>query len=135
MAAAMFACALAHTNIARQFERLSARFPRHEGLFHLLGEVEVVFGFWSLLTILGLALLGAPAVDYLESRQYTEPLFVFAIMVVAGSRPARRRAAASRSSPTRRIRPAWLCCAPASTTAPSAPAGCCWARWRPRRWR
>jgi hypothetical protein len=28
-----------------------------------------------------------PSVEYLESRNYTEPLFVFAIMVVAASRP------------------------------------------------
>ena len=27
------------------------------------------------------------AVEYAESRQYTEPLFVFVIMVVAASRP------------------------------------------------
>jgi len=30
---------------------------------------------------------GAKAVEYAESRQYTEPLFVFVIMVVAASRP------------------------------------------------
>ena len=29
-------------------ERLAHRYPRHAGVFHLLGEVEVVFGFWAI---------------------------------------------------------------------------------------
>jgi uncharacterized membrane protein len=88
-AAALFALALLHTFVAKQFERLAHRFPRHAGLFHLLGEVEVVFGFWATVLVLALALLqgGAVALAYAESRQYTEPLFVFAVMVVAASRP------------------------------------------------
>ena len=44
VAAALFAIALLHTFTAKQFERLSHRYPRHAGLFHLLGEVEVVGG-------------------------------------------------------------------------------------------
>jgi hypothetical protein len=89
VAAAFFAVALVHTFAAKQLERLSDRFPRHEGLFHLLGEIEVVFGFWALVTVVAMALLAGsePALDYVESRQYTEPLFVFVIMVVAASRP------------------------------------------------
>lgn len=89
VAAFLFAVALGHTFAAGQFERLSHRFPRHAGLFHLLGEVEVVFGFWAIVLVLALALiLGGPqALAYAGSRQYTEPLFVFAVMVVAGSRP------------------------------------------------
>ncbi|MFP5405499.1 MAG: putative Na+/H+ antiporter, partial [Gammaproteobacteria bacterium] len=39
IAAVIFAIALIHTFTAKQFERLSHRFPRHAGLFHLLGEV------------------------------------------------------------------------------------------------
>ncbi|HLO95516.1 MAG TPA: putative Na+/H+ antiporter [Burkholderiaceae bacterium] len=89
VALALFALALAHTFAAKQFERLSHRYPQHAGLFHLLGEVEVVFGFWALVLILALALLkdGATALHYAESRNYTEPLFVFVVMVVAASRP------------------------------------------------
>jgi hypothetical protein len=39
--------------------------------------------------VLAMALLGsgAQALEYAESRQYTEPLFVFVVMVVAASRP------------------------------------------------
>ena len=51
IAAALFAVALIHTFAAKQFERLSHRFPRHAGLFHLLGEVEVVFGFWAIVLV------------------------------------------------------------------------------------
>ncbi len=89
VAAALFAVALLHTFAARQFERLSHRFPRHAGVFHLLGEVEVVFGFWAIVLVLAMALLvGADsALQYAESRNYTEPLFVFVVMVIAGSRP------------------------------------------------
>lgn len=89
VAAALFAAALVHTFAAKQFERLSHRFARHAGLFHLLGEVEVVFGFWAIVLVLAMALLagGDEALGYAESRDYTEPLFVFVVMVVAGSRP------------------------------------------------
>ena len=92
IALALFGLALVHTFAAKQFERLSQRFPRHAGLFHLLGEVEVVFGFWAIVLIMVMALLqgGGQALAYAESRNYTEPLFVFVVMVVAASRPVLR---------------------------------------------
>jgi len=89
IAAILFAVALIHTFAAKQFERLSHRYPRHAGLFHLLGEVEIVFGFWAIILIFTMAFVsgGDQALAYAESRQYTEPLFVFVVMVVAASRP------------------------------------------------
>jgi hypothetical protein len=89
IAACIFAAALVHTFAAKKFERLASRFPRHAGLFHLLGEVEVAFGFWALVLVLTMALASgaAQALAYAESRNYSEPLFVFVIMVIAGSRP------------------------------------------------
>jgi hypothetical protein len=86
VAAALFGLALLHTFSAKQFERLSHRFPRHAGLFHLLGDV---FGLWAIVLVLAIAWLGgsAAALRYAESRHYTEPLFVFVIMVIAASRP------------------------------------------------
>lgn len=92
IAASLFAIALLHTFSAKQFERLSHRFPRHAGLFHLLGEVEVVFGFWAIVLVVVMALVagGTTALDYAESRNYTEPLFVFVVMVIAASRPVLR---------------------------------------------
>ena len=87
--AILFGLALLHTFAAKSFEVLSHRHPRHAGLLHLLGEVEVVFGFWAFILIIAMALLsgGDAAIQYAESRQYTEPLFVFTVMVVAASRP------------------------------------------------
>lgn len=116
VAAILFAVALVHTFAAKQFERLGHRFPRHAGLFHLLGEVEVVFGFWAIVLVLALAALdgGPAALAYAESRQYTEPLFVFVIMVIAASRPVLRSVMAATDALARRmpLRPAlanaWL---------------------------
>ena len=87
--AVIFGLALAHTFATKHIERLAHRHPRHAGLLHLLGEVEVVFGFWAFVLIAAMALLagGKTAIDYAESRQYAEPLFVFVVMVVAASRP------------------------------------------------
>jgi len=89
IAAFIFAIALGHTFAAKLFERLSHRYPRHAGLFHLLGEVEVVFGFWAIVLIFAMAAVqgGAEAIAYAESRKYTEPLFVFVVMVIAASKP------------------------------------------------
>jgi hypothetical protein len=86
---ALFIIALLHTFSTRLFESLAHRHPRHAGLLHLLGEVEVVFGFWAFVLMLFMALAdgSASAIDYAESRSYTEPLFVFVVMVVAASRP------------------------------------------------
>jgi len=85
----VFGLALAHTFASRQIDRMARRFPRHAGLFHLLGEVEVVFGLWAIVLVLALAGLASAdaAVAYAENRHYTEPLFVFVVMVIAASRP------------------------------------------------
>jgi hypothetical protein len=89
VSAAIFAAALIHTFAAKQMERLAHRHPRHAGLLHLLGEVEVVFGFWAgvLVVVMALMVGGEAAIGYAESLQFTEPLFVFVVMVVAASRP------------------------------------------------
>jgi hypothetical protein len=89
VAAGIFAIAMIHTFAAKMFERVARRYPRHAGLFHLLGEVEVVFGFWAIVLIASLAILrgASQALDYAESRRYTEPLFVFVVMVIAASKP------------------------------------------------
>ncbi len=42
VAAVIFAIALVHTFSTKIFEWLANRYPRHAGLFHLLGEVKVV---------------------------------------------------------------------------------------------
>jgi Na+/H+ antiporter NhaD/arsenite permease-like protein len=87
--AVLFAIAILHTFTAFYFARFAERFPSHAGIWHLLGEVEVVFGFWALVLVLFMFVQGgsARAVDYLDSRNFTEPLFVFVIMVIAATRP------------------------------------------------
>jgi hypothetical protein len=88
-AACMFAAAVIHTFSTKFLEHLARTHPRHAGLFHLMGEVEVVFGLWAMaLVLLMLVVVGnGETISYLESRNFTEPMFVFAIMVVAGTRP------------------------------------------------
>jgi len=89
IAAIIFALALIHTFAAKTFERLAKHYPKHAGLLHFFGEVEVVFGLWAFVLIIAMAFVvgGNDAVKYAESRHYTEPLFVFVVMVVAASRP------------------------------------------------
>ena len=89
IAAILFGLALVHTFATKTFDKLGQRFPRHAGLFHFLAEVEVVFGLWATVFIVAMAFVsgGAEAIQYAETRTYTEPLFVFVIMVVAASRP------------------------------------------------
>ena len=104
-AAILFALAIAHTFSTSYFERLAHQRPKHAGLWHLLAEVEVVFGFWALvLTIAMFVLKGAEATTrYIDSRNFTEPLFVFAIMVIAGTRPVLQTTSAVVSWLARRL--------------------------------
>lgn len=95
VATIIFAIAVLHTFSTQYFERLAHKYPNHHGVFHLLGEVEAVFGFWSIV-LFGWLIAAegmTAAVDYADSRNYTEPLFVFAIMVIAASRPITSTAA------------------------------------------
>ena len=87
--AVLFAAAILHTFCAGAFVRLAHARPAHAGLWHLLGEVEVVFGFWALVLVLCMFVLQgrAAATGYLDGRNFTEPLFVFVIMVIAATRP------------------------------------------------
>ena len=87
--AALFAVALIHTFSTQYFEHLAHRHPQHAGFWHLLGEVEVVFGLWAMVLMLGMFLLEGQqqALDYINHRNFTEPMFVFVIMVMAGTRP------------------------------------------------
>lgn len=89
VAAAIFGIAVLHTFSTKFFISLAHKSQHHAGLWHLLGEVEVVFGFWAFVLVAVMALLmnQKDAIHYLEAQNFTEPLFVFAILVVAGTRP------------------------------------------------
>ncbi|MBN8442647.1 MAG: putative Na+/H+ antiporter [Thauera sp.] len=89
VATVIFAIAVLHTFSTKFFAKLAHVQPRHAGLWHLLAEVEVVFGFWAFILIIALFILSGQqaAVGYLDGRNFTEPMFVFVIMVIAASRP------------------------------------------------
>jgi hypothetical protein len=89
IAAVLFAVAIIHTFSTKYFEHLAHTRPAHSGLWHLLGEVEIVFGFWALVLAVTMVLIdGTDSMkEYVNSRNFTEPLFVFVIMVVAATRP------------------------------------------------
>lgn len=88
----LFAIAIIHTFVAGKILQYSHRFPKgsaREAFFHLMGEIEVVFGFWAAIMMSVFALwkgVGA-AHDYHASLKWTEPIFVFCIMVVAATKP------------------------------------------------
>ncbi len=59
-------------------------------MFHLLGEVEAVFGIWvlALLAVLGLNIGWHDTVTYLTQKvSYVEPIFVVVIMTIASTKP------------------------------------------------
>ncbi len=88
-ASILFAIAVLHTFCTSYFEALAKKSSRHSGLWHLLGEVEIVFGFWAAVLIIFMWLANDldTAKEFARKRDFTEPLFVFSIMVVAGSKP------------------------------------------------
>ena len=104
LATILFAVAVLHTFLVKRFEALAHRFPHGsvgENSFHLLAEVEVVFGFWATIFLVVFAFMfgmNAP-IAYLEGQyalpsepapigiNFTEPLFVFVIMAMAATRP------------------------------------------------
>src|SRR5574344_2091750 len=89
IAAVIFAIAIIHIFSVKYFENLANRSEKHSGLFHLLGEIEVVFGIWAMILVIFMfVFLGkAKTMDYVNNRNFVEPMFVFVIMVIAATRP------------------------------------------------
>ena len=56
---------------------------------HFFGEVEAIFGIWVLPLLATITIFHGwhGATDYIDSRNFTEPLFVVVIMAIAASRP------------------------------------------------
>jgi hypothetical protein len=106
-ATAIFLLAVIHTFLAPRFSAAAHRVQErhHErmaaagrtatpsvlaGGLHFFGEVEVVFGLWSLPLLAGIASYEGwtTATHYVNSTvNYTEPLFVVVIMALASTRP------------------------------------------------
>lgn len=93
LATVLFGLAVLHSFCVKRIAHWARRFPPgsvSENLLHFLAETEVVFGLWAATLFLGIAALKgsfADAVRYVESLNFTEPQFVFVIMVVAATRP------------------------------------------------
>jgi hypothetical protein len=89
IALVIFVVAILHTFSVKFFKSLAQKFPRHHNIFDMLGEVEIVFGFWAIVLVLIIFLLlgKTETVNYLNNQSYVEPLFVFVIMVIAASKP------------------------------------------------
>lgn len=113
VATVIFFLAVIHTFLASSFNRLAHRFEiahranlkaQHKvyvdgkdpvsfraTVFHFLGEVEAIFGIWLIPLLLAMALMEPEglslAAHYIDSRNFTEPVFVVIIMAIASSRP------------------------------------------------
>ena len=84
--------AVAHTFMTSYFQKKANQFPKgsiQENLFHLLGEVEIVFGLWAALLIVLLILKSGwkSTLAFVDNINFSEPIFVFAIMTVAATKP------------------------------------------------
>ncbi|MFZ3230356.1 MAG: putative Na+/H+ antiporter [Pseudobdellovibrio sp.] len=92
LATAFFFVALFHTFLVSKFAKMAHRCSEGsaaEALFHLLSEVEIVFGFWAFLFLVTWAIIEGPdkVIHYQQSLNMTEPLFIFCIMILASTRP------------------------------------------------
>ena len=93
LASVLFGLAVLHTFCVKRFAHWAHQFPPgsvKENLLHFLAETEVVFGLWAATLFLGIAVLKGSihaSVEYIEGLNFTEPKFVFVIMVVAATRP------------------------------------------------
>lgn len=88
----LFAMAVMHTFLCGKLMQMSYHYPAgslKQSLLYFLGEVEVVFGLWAamLFAFLTWHWGAAEANLYFESLNFTEPLFVFVIMVMASTKP------------------------------------------------
>ncbi len=87
-----FAFAVIHTFLVKRFLHLATKYEEGsvgENIFHLLGEIEVVFGIWALILVIFIAIQSGShqALEFVESKNFTEPLFVFVIMAVCSTKP------------------------------------------------
>lgn len=113
VATLIFFAAVAHTFLATKFNKLAHQFEQahrermnrdqkfyvlgkepvsfRATLFHFLGEVEAIFGIWLIPLLACMAIMEPEglltAAHYIDSRNYTEPMFVVIIMAIASSRP------------------------------------------------
>lgn len=92
VATLFFVFALLHTFCVSYFAKLAHKFNKDSAkhaFFHLISEVEVVFGLWAFIFLASWSLLEGTekVIAYQQSLNMTEPIFIFCIMVLASTRP------------------------------------------------
>jgi hypothetical protein len=107
VATAIFALAILHTFSANQFSKRAHQVQHlHDErtrlavkpstpsvwaeVLHFMGEIEVVFGLWSIVLLLAMVTYagwGTATHYFNDGVNYTEPLFVIVIMALAATRP------------------------------------------------
>jgi Na+/H+ antiporter NhaD/arsenite permease-like protein len=88
----IFALAVLHTFCVKQILQWAHHFPPDSGrraFLHLAGEIEVVFGLWAaiFMFIYGVMHGFDAVVEYQKNLEFTEPIFIFCIMVVSATKP------------------------------------------------
>lgn len=98
----VFVLAIIHTFCVKIFENKAHHYPdgsMGRNFYHFLAEVEVVFGLWSAVFFIGYSIIDSfktydsdgklvsGAVHYVQSLNFTEPIFVTVVMAMAGTRP------------------------------------------------
>lgn len=92
----LFALAILHTLSVNKVQAWAKKGEIRQGrrtipiqLLYFLGEVEVVFAFWVIPLFIAMCLYfdWATALEYINTRDYTEPLFVVVILSLAATRP------------------------------------------------
>lgn len=88
----LFFIALIHCFSVTVFAKLAHRFQSGsaaESFFHLMSEVEIVFGFWAFILLVSWFFIegGEAVIKHQQSLNMTEPLFIFCIMILASTRP------------------------------------------------
>jgi hypothetical protein len=98
LAAALFGLAVLHTFCVRRFAHWACAHPPgslRRNTLHFLAETELVFGLWAAVLLAGIAWLKGSfqaAASFLAGLDFTGPLFVFVIMIIAATRPVVRLA-------------------------------------------
>lgn len=93
LATVLFCLAVLHTFSVKRFATWAHHQPKGSvqgTLLHFLAETEVVFGLWAAVLFFGIAILSRSmeqAVRHIDELNFTEPKFVFVVMVMAATRP------------------------------------------------
>ena len=88
----LFVIAIIHTFLVSKFKMIANRYPKNSVFhkcWHLFSEIELVFGIWFFIFLMLFAFASGihPVITYLESLDFTGPVFVFVIMCIAATRP------------------------------------------------